>query len=125
MPKLKQIAIQDFYVDPNLQSGNLQEATYCCVRELIPIVELEKYREQKNFDIPDRATLLQMAKAKSSTQGDYSKSNTELMRSVQYWPTTEFTADPAQQRLEVIRYTTPYRLVWLIGRNTPIALMPS
>ena len=118
-PKLKYVALQDFYVDPNLQSPDLQETTYCAVRELIPIVEIEKYRGQKNFDIPDRATLFQMAKSKSSTQGDFSKSNTELMRSGQYWPTTEFTADPAQQRLEVIRYVTPYRLVWIVGRNTP------
>ena len=118
-PGFKHRALQDFYVDPNLQSGNLQEATYCSVRELIPIVEIEKYRGQKNFDIPDRATLFELAKGKSSTQGDYSKSNTELMRAGQYWPTTEFTADPAQQRLEVIRYVTPYRLVWVIGRNSP------
>lgn len=119
MPKLKHRALQDFYVDPNLQSGNLQEATYSCIRELPPILEIEKYRGQKHFDIPDRATLFEMAKGKSSTQGDYSKSNTELMRAGQYWPTTEFTSDPAQQRLEVIRYVTPYRLVWLVGRNTP------
>jgi hypothetical protein len=117
-PTLRYRALQDFYVDPNLQSSCLQEATYCSVRELIPIIEIEKYRGQKNFDIPDKATLLECAKAKSSTQGDYSKANTELMRSGQYWPTQEFTADPAQQRLEVIRYVTPYRLVWLIGRNS-------
>jgi hypothetical protein len=117
-PTLKYRALQDFYVDPNLQSSCLQEATYCAIRELIPIVEIEKYRGQKFFDIPDRMTLFEMSKAKSSTQGDYSKANTELMRAGQYWPTQEFTADPAQQRLEVIRYVTPYRLCWIIGRNS-------
>lgn len=117
-PTLKYRALQDFYVDPNLESSSLQEATYSAVRELIPILEIEKYRGQKHFDIPDRATLFELSKAKSSTQGDYSKANTEFMRSGQRWPTQEFTSDPAQQRLEVIRYVTPYRLVWLVGRNS-------
>jgi hypothetical protein len=125
MPFAKNIPIQDFYIDQNCQSPFVQDARCAAVRELVHIDELLKYEDNKNFKLPSKSELYEWSKQKWSTAGDYSKSATELMRSGTYWPTTEGTADAAGQRVEVIRYVTPYRLVWLCGRKRAILNIPN
>ena len=121
----KNVPIQDFYIDQNCQSPVVQDARCCAVRELVHIDELLKYEGDKNFKLPLRSELYEWSKSKFSTMGDYSKSSTELMRSGTYWPTMEGTKDAAAQRVEVIRYVTPYRLVWLCGRKRAILNIPN
>jgi hypothetical protein len=125
MPFAKNIPIQDFYIDQNCQSPLVQDARCAAVRELVHIDELLKYEDDKNFKLPIKSELYEWSKQKWSTMGDYSKSATELMRSGTYWPTTEGTKDAAGQRVEVIRYVTPYRLVWLCGRKRAILNIPN
>lgn len=125
MPFAKNIPIQDFYIDQNCQSPLVQDARCSAVRELVHIDELLKYEDNKAFKLPLRTELYEWSKQKFSTMGDYSKSATELMRSGTYWPTMEGTADAAGQRVEVIRYVTPFRLVWLCGRKRAILNIPN
>jgi len=125
MPFAKYIPIQDFYIDQNCQSPLVQDARCAAVRELVHVDELLKYEGDKNFKLPSRKELYEWSKSKSSTMGDYSKSATELMRSGTYWPTMEGTADAAGQRVEIIRYVTPYRLVWVAGRKRAILNIPN
>lgn len=125
MPFARNIPIQDFYIDQNCQSPLVQDARCAAVRELVHVDEILKYEDNKNFKLPTRQELYEMSRQKSSTMGDYSKSATELMRSGVYWPTMEGTADAAGQRVEIIRYVTPYRLVWLCGRKRAILNIPN
>jgi hypothetical protein len=125
MPFAKNIPIQDFYIDQNCQSPLVQDARCAAVRELVHVDEILKYEGNKSFKLPTRQELYEWSKEKWSTMGDYSKSSTELMRSGVYWPTMEGTADAAGQRVEIIRYVTPYRLVWLCGRKRAILNIPN
>lgn len=124
-PMLAHVPIQDFYIDQNCETPLCQDAGWAAVRKLVRIDDLLKYSKDKNFSIPSREELLELSKGKVSTQGDYSKSASELMRSGTYWPTQEGTADPAGNRVEVIRYTTPHRLVWLVGRKVAVLNKPN
>ena len=124
-PMLRQVPIQDFYIDQNCETPLCQDARWAATRQLVAIDEILKYKDNKKFNIPERGELLEMAKGKSSTQGDYSKSSTELMRSGQYWPTQEGTYDPAGNRVEIIRYVTESRTVWLCGRDRAILNIPN
>jgi hypothetical protein len=125
MPFAKNIPIQDFYIDQNCQSPLVQDARCAAVRELVHVDEILKYEDNKAFKLPLKQELYEWSKEKWSTMGDYSKSTGELMRSGVYWPVTEGTADAAGQRVEIIRYVTPYRLVWLCGRKRAILNIPN
>lgn len=120
MPAAKYVAIQDFYIDPNCPSPNPQEAEYTVKRVLMPIEDLLRYKEQKVFNIPDKATLYQWSKSKPATQGDYSKHNTELLRQGQWWPGNDFSTAAAAGRVEILVYTTRDRIVWLGNREAAV-----
>lgn len=120
MPILKNIPIQQFFIDPNCSSPSPQDGRYAGDRKLVPIDEITRYRDNPLFKIPSDAVLIEWSKNKTSTQGDQAQNMTEAMRSGTRQVTEDHTADTAGKRIEVIRYVTADRVVWLAGRNTAI-----
>lgn len=124
-PFLRNIRPQDFYVDPNCPSPIISDARYCASRRLMPIDEIEAYRDTDGFDIPDYQTLINLLQSKPVSQGDYTKAQTEAMRQMWWQPNDDTTADTAGKRLEVIEVTYKDRKVWMLNRKRVIYNKPN
>jgi hypothetical protein len=126
-PLLDYISIKDFYIDPNCPSPIIQDDGngYCCVRALKPIEYFDSLRDNKEFNIPSKAELIELAKMKPSAQGDAGKAAEEMMRSGWWYPTNDKTVDPAGKRIEVIARWSKDRVVWVLNREIPILNKPN
>jgi hypothetical protein len=116
-PQLGNIDIRDFYWDPNCNSHNINDGSFCATRHLLTVNQLLQYRGVDGFNLPDAPALLKLAQIKSMTQGDTSKMNQEAFRGMTYQPSLDYSMDPALARVEVIRYWQPGHHVWLLGRQ--------
>jgi len=116
-PMLTNIDLRDFYWDPNCNSHNINDGSFCATRHLLTVNQLLEYQGTDGFNIPDARQLLQLAQIKSMTQGDSSKQNQESFRGMTYQPSIDYSNDPALARVEVIRYWQANRHVWMLGRQ--------
>lgn len=116
-PMLSNVDIRDFYWDPNCNSHNVNDGSFCATRHLLTVNQLLEYANTDGFNIPSAASLLKLSQIKNMTQGDASKMNQEAFRGMTYQPSTDYSLDPALARVEVIRYWQANRHVWLLGRQ--------
>ena len=131
-PALRFVDIRDFYIDPNCPGPNVQQGRYAAVRALVAIGDLKTlYRGKPGFDIPDDATLAAMANNKTGAYADNLKTSVDTYRGVFSQPQTDFTDNPDLKRLEVVRYYTRDRCVWLLNREwvaynscNPVGFLP-
>jgi hypothetical protein len=126
-PMLSSIDIRDFYIDPHTNSPNIQKARGCAVRQLVTKEDIAKYRGMATFDVPSDTGLQLLVNAKNSTVGDQSKQIGESYRAVNYSATNDYTGNPNDKRLELIRYFNHNRNIWILNRkwimyNQPNAL---
>lgn len=125
-PVLNPIDIRDFFWDPNCPSHNINDGRYCAVRSYMTINTLLEYSKNEDFQIPDKQTLLKLSEQKSSSQAEQSKRATETYRGMQWNPQDDYSTDPNQARVEVIRYWQKNRHVWIIRNFTkPIYNKPN
>lgn len=116
-PFLKYISLRDFYIDPNCQSPNIQDARYVIKRCYMTIDELAALRDTDGFDIPGDEELRRLASRKYQSQGDSSKTVSAAYNGESYQPQLDQTADPAGKMVEVWNYWTMDRCVWILGRE--------
>lgn len=116
-PMFSRVDIRDFYWDPNCSSHNINDGAYCATRNLITVNDLLEYQGIDGFNIPSARDLLQLANIKTMSPGDTTKSNQESFRGMTYQPNTDYSIDPANARVEVIRYWQKGRAVWIFGRQ--------
>jgi len=116
-PQLGNIDIRDFYWDPNCNSHNINDGSFCATRHLLTVNQLLQYQGTDGFNIPRADALLKLAQIKTMSQGDTSKMNQEAFRGMTYQPTLDYSMDPALARVEVIRYWQPGHHVWILGRQ--------
>lgn len=109
--------IRDFYIDPHCPTTNVQDANMCATRHLLTIDQFKELVNGDEFDIPSDAELLDYAKSKSATPQDMDKLQTEAYRGNSYNPATDQSTDPNKKRLEVIRYWTKERHIWIIPQR--------
>lgn len=124
-PVLEWVNLGDFYIDPNCPSPNIQHAQYVVERKMVTVADLEALRDVKPFKIPSTATLNAMANYKPTTQGDSTKSTSELFRLGSWYPANDQTVDPGGKRIEVLEYQTEERVVQVANRNTAILNIPN
>lgn len=124
-PFLEYVSLKDFYVDPNVESTFCQDARYTVRRKLMTIDELLTYDEYDNFNIPGIDRLLELAAKKTISRGDDSKRQAEAVRGNTWNVRENGTSDPAGARLEVLRYCTRDRWVWLLEREDVIYNEPN
>jgi hypothetical protein len=118
MPELINVPAQDFFIDPNLQTNDIQQARMCAVRNYITIGELKKFRGTAGFQIPADNILIAMAKStKAGTYQDTIKGMGETYRYGSWQPQNDYTRNPDSFRLEVIRYHTTDRCIWVFNRT--------
>jgi len=110
-------SLVDSYVDPNCELTTLDKAGYFILRRYLRAEEIKALRGKKGFNIPADGVLAQMSKAKTTANQDVTKLSAELFRYNLWNPAQDYSADPAQKRIEVIEYTRPERKVWLLDRD--------
>jgi hypothetical protein len=111
-PYVRYVSVKDFYVDPNLETQNLQDAGYVIKRVYMRAEQIAALRGQDGFNIPSDEYLTQLSKAKSTANQDVTKLSTELFRYNMWNPALDYTADPSQKRIAVVEYTKNDRKVW-------------
>ena len=126
-PYLRYTSLIDSYVDPNCEGTTLQDPTcgYYIKRVYMRAEQLKALKSNKDFDIPDDATLAQYSKAKTTANQDVTKLSAELFRYNMWNPAMDYSGDPSQKRIEVIEYTTKDRKVWLLNREHPAYNKPN
>lgn len=116
-PFYRYTSLRDFFIDPNTQSPNVQDARYAGKKCWLTVDELDALREDERFNIPGIEMLRDMARAKKITQGDSAKSSAAAWRGESWQPGIDKTEDLAGKRIEVINYWTKARSVWLLNRE--------
>lgn len=124
-PYVRYVSLIDFYVDPNCESANLQDAGFVIKRLYMRAAQIKALRGTEGFNIPDDKILSQMSLNKTTANQDVTKMSTELFR-YNFWnPAQDYSSDPSQKRIEVIEYTTKGRKIWLLGREQIIYNQPN
>lgn len=118
-PFLNYLSLRDFYIDPNCQSPDIQDARWCMKRCWMTVDELDALRDTEGFDIPEYDALMEMTHKKTATQGDTGKTQAAAWRSEMWQPSLDQTSDAAGKNIEVWNYWTNDRCVWLLNREHP------
>jgi len=116
-PYVKYTSVIDSYIDPNCESTNVQDAGYHILRVYKRAEEIKAWRGKPGFNIPDDETLLNYSMAKTTANQDVTKLSAELFRYNLWNPALDYSADPAQKRIEVVKYTTKDRIVICLNRE--------
>lgn len=116
-PLLQNLDIRDCYFDPNGNSPNPNSGSFFCHRSLLSISQIKELEGLPKFNIPNDNQLLALSKMKSITEGDNSKTAQEAYRNNSWIPTVDESVDPANARIEVIRYWQKHKMVWIFGRQ--------
>lgn len=126
-PYLENVSIKDFFIDPNAASPVVQHPScrYAGTRKLVPIDTILALENSPGFKIPPKAVLLELAEQKQASEGDNSKRALEAYLGGSWEPSMDTTADPGGKRVEIIRYATRDRMVWVAGRKLAIFNRPN
>ena len=70
------------------------------------------------MDIPDKAYLAGLARRPTFSPADQTKTMQEAFRGVNFTPgTSDYAANPADRKIEVLLYHSKNRLIWVLGRE--------
>lgn len=117
-PILSVIPIKQYYIDPNCPDTDPNNARYTVRRSLSAVDFLAELRDTPGFDIPsDDATLIHWADEKPSNQADFTQSYEESVRLGSWAPQVDQSLDPASKRVELLRYKTRNREVWVVNQK--------
>ena len=116
-PTIQNFDIRDFYWDPNCSSHNVNDGGYCATRHFLTVNQLLEYSNAEGFSIPNPKDLIALARIKTTTQSDTTKSNQESFRGMTWQPAIDYSVDSGLARVEVIRYWQAHRHVWILGRQ--------
>jgi hypothetical protein len=115
-PHIQNLDVRDFLIDPHCRTPRVQDARMCAARSYPTVGELIQYRNQAYFQIPDDKTLIELAMAKTANMMENAK------RGVGMWGSgwnisDDYSTDPYQLRLELYRWFSRDRCVWLLNRT--------
>lgn len=116
-PELQYRSIRDCFVDPNCPSPNPRKGRYFIERLMVTIRELETLRETPGMNIPASGVLLAMSQEKVHSAADTSRQSQEAHRGVSYQPQGSYASGGEEQTVELLRYWTADRLVWVLNRK--------
>ncbi len=124
-PILECISLKDFYIDPNCPTGDPNDARYTVRRSYIDADALKAYRGVEYFNIPSDVDLVEMTQQKPSAQADNTKNWQESARMGMWGSQIDQTVDPGGGRIELLRYKTDRRIVWVLNRSRAIYNCPN
>lgn len=115
-PHIQSIDIRDFLIDPQLRSPRIQEGRFCGVRSFPTVGELTQFRGQPGFKVPDDYVLMKLAEQKPQTMADMSKMNSASTWGRQWQVTNDYTNNPYDKRVEMVRWYSNDRCIWMLNR---------
>lgn len=116
-PFIKWVDIRDFYIDPGCPVPDVEECRGLFRRQMMTVDEIQQYRGQEGFDIPENEILQGLAKHPVSVFADQNKRTQEAFRSVSWNPgSTDYLATPQDRKIEVLMYYSHNRIVWTLNR---------
>jgi hypothetical protein len=118
-PKVQNIEVWDYFFDPNLKSANPQEGQGVAVRQLVPISYLKSVcLPEFGYKLPQTdKDWKELSASYKTTMAEVSRSWGEQSRGNSFSPGIDQNADPADARVELVRFCTKDRWVWLLGRE--------
>lgn len=116
-PLLEFVDIRDFFPDPHCSSPNPRDGRYCIRRKLPTIGSLKAMASNPAITLPTDAELYGLALQKQTASSDQAKQTEEALRHVGYHPQQEYSVAGEHQRVELLEYWTPDRLVMVLGRS--------
>lgn len=112
------VPLKNFFPDPNLQEPWLDRSSGVIVRDLMTVESLDDLRSQSEFDIPPLNVLNGLAKAGGITASDAPTLNSPNTHTANPRGDKNLP-NPANQKIEVLRYWSKDRLIWVLGRRWP------
>lgn len=118
LPGVRHVDIRDFYIDAGCTTPSVDDCRAIIWRREMTAAELAAMRNQPGFNIPDDDILNWMAKNRPIPYADKTKRLQEAFRGVvSYSPgLTDYPANPADRRIEVLIYYSKDRIVWVLNR---------
>ncbi len=112
----RRVALKDFYPDPDLQDPYLDHSAGVVIRDMMTIEELDNLRSRDRFNIPDKSILYGLAKSSPGASSD--NVLRDSMRTRDSDPQADRSLpNPASHKVEVLRFWSRDRLIWVLGRN--------
>jgi hypothetical protein len=124
-PKLAWVPIEDFYIDPNCSSPDVNDARFCGERKLVTVDDLAALRGLAEWKIPSDAALIELSHERPSRMGDQTKSSVEIFRNGYWHPGMDTTVDPGGKLIELWEYVTEDRLVIVANGAMTLLNMPN
>lgn len=118
-PHIATIDIRDFLTDPQATTPDINHPSmrFCGVRSYPTVGELTQYRGQYGFKIPDDRTLIKLADEKPYTASEQAKVNSASTWGRAWNASNDFTTNPYDKRVELVRWYSNDRCVWLLNRT--------
>lgn len=116
-PVINALSLKDFYIDPNCPTSNPRDGRFTLVRGYPDIDYLKSLRGAEGFTIPDDQGLIELSHTKPSAQADNTKGWEESARLGMWSPQIDQTTDPGGGRIELLRYSSARRIVWVANQS--------
>jgi hypothetical protein len=117
-PNIECVDIRDFLIDPNCTSPDIEKASWCARRHLMTVGQLlELGTSNQGFTMPNAASLIHMARQRNQTQSDTAKQQSTSVQGRPFNTSDNMNGNPYDLRVEVIRWFSRDRNVWLLNRE--------
>lgn len=117
-PCIEWVDIRDIFVDPGCPTPSIDDSRSLIQRKYYTVEELYDMRDIPGMDIPDKAYLTSLAKRPTYGAADQTKTMQEAFRGVNFTPgVSDYAANPADRKIEVLLYHSKNRLIWVLGRE--------
>lgn len=117
-PTVSWVDVRDIYVDPGCPTPLIDDSSGVAHRDFMTLDELESLRGSPGINLPPREVLRAMADQRPADSSDLTKQQQEMFRNVLYRPGyDDATAFGPDKKLEVLRYYSRSRIVWVVQRR--------
>lgn len=113
--RIEWVDTRDIYLDMTSPGPAADWTPALIHRSLMTVDELADLRGTTGVNIPSDAILNFFAKARFFTSGDRVKENEGAARKEMYY-ISDLRTDPKHQTVEVLKYVTKDRIIWVLGR---------
>lgn len=117
-PYIQWVDIRDIYVDPGTPTPHIDESKATVLRRMISVEEIDSWRQNETFNIPEKAILVHMSRNRQNVAADNTKRTQEAARGVSFSPGyDDMLVNPADRLIEVLFYYSKNRMIWTLNRE--------
>lgn len=117
-PYLQWVDLRDIYIDPGTPTPHIDESKAIILRRMMSLEEIDSWRANSNFKIPEKSILVHMSRNRQNVAADNTKRTQEAARGVSFSPGyDDMLINPADKLIEVLFYYTKNRIIWVLNRE--------